>query len=128
MRQKETKQMGLYKIGTIIANSINKNYKDNEFTAGVMIRELLALDNFDKLKYRFKDDEWEMILDELIDLYYNSTLAAQTIIWALRDLIDNNRAITFKFTEDGIVLHHDYEPDDTISLRSAIYEEAAIMD
>jgi hypothetical protein len=120
--------MGMYKIGNIIANNINKNYKDNEFTAGVMVRELLALDKFAQLKYRFKDEEWDMILNELLDLYYDSTLAAQTIVWALRNLIDNNRAITFKFTEDGILLHHDYEPDDTISLRSAIYEEAAIMD
>lgn len=119
--------MGLYSIGTIIANNINKTYKDKEFTSGVMMRELLALNNFDKLKHRFTDDEWDMIVDELLELYYNSTLAAQTIVWALRDLIAHERAITFQFTEDGILLHHDYEPDDTIDLRSAIYEEAASM-
>jgi hypothetical protein len=122
-------QMGLFSIGITIAKVIDRNYTDHEFTAAVMMRELITLENFFQLKPRFTDNEWELIMVELLDFYYTyENIGAQSIAWALRDLIQNARAITFKFTEDGIVLHPDYEPDSVIKFQDALWEEIIAFD
>lgn len=122
-------QMGLFSIGITIAKVIDRNYTDHEFTAAVMMRELITLENFFQLKPRFTDNEWELIMVELLNFYYTyENIGAQSIAWALRDLIQNARAITFKFTEDGIVLHPDYEPDSVIKFQDALWEEIIAFD
>jgi hypothetical protein len=121
--------MGLFSIGTTIAQVINRTYNNTEFVAAMMLRELISLDNFFQLKPRFTDNEWDMIMFELVRFYYdNEAVAAQSIAWAFRDLIQNNRAITFKFTEEGIILHPDYEPDNNIKLQEALWEEIIAFD
>jgi hypothetical protein len=121
--------MGLYSIGTIIAQVIDRNYTDHEFTAGVMMRELITLENFIQLKPRFTDNEWELIMGELLDFYYHyENIGAQSIAWALRDLIQPNRPITFKFTDEGIVLYPDYDPDSSIKFQDALWEEIIAFD
>ncbi len=121
--------MGLFSIGITIAKVIDRNYTDHEFTAAVMMRELITLENFFQLKPRFTDNEWELIMVELLNFYYTyENIGAQSIAWALRDLIQNARAITFKFTEDGIVLHPDYEPDSVIKFQDALWEEIIAFD
>jgi hypothetical protein len=121
--------MGLFSTGTVIAQFIDRNYADHEFTAGVMLRELITLENFFQLKPRFTDNEWELIMAEMLDFYYKyENIGAQSIAWALRDLIQNARAIKFEFTEDGIVLHPDYEPDSVIKFQDALWEEIIAFD
>ena len=129
MTQKEERLMGLFSTGTIIAQVIDRNYNSVELVAALMLRELITLDNFFQLKPRFTETEWDVIMAELIEFYYdNDTVAAQSIAWAFRDLIQNDRAITFKFTEEGIVLHPDYEPDSSIKLQDALWEEMIAFD
>lgn len=121
--------MGLFSTGTAIAGVINRNYKDFEFTAGVILRELNAQEDFLQLKPRFTDDEWELIMQVLITFYYDhENIAAQTVAWALRDLISNEAAVTFTFTEDNIMLHPDYDPDNTIGLADALWETIISFD
>ena len=121
--------MGLYSTGTAIAGAINRNYKDFEFTAAVILRELIVRDDFIQIKPRFTDDEWEMIMQVLVTFYYDhENIAAQTVAWALRDLISNDAAITFVFAEDDIMLHPDYDPDNTISLSDALWETIIAFD
>jgi hypothetical protein len=121
--------MGLFSTGTAIAQVIDRNYTDHEFTAAVIVRELIALENFVQLKPRFTENEWELIMGELLDFYYNyENIGAQSIAWALRDLIQNPRAITFKFTDEGILLHPDYDADSTIKFQDAIWEEIIAFD
>lgn len=129
MTRKVEKLMGLFSSGTAIAEHINRNYNDAEFTSGVMLRELITLDNFFQLKPRFTENEWELLMSECLDFYYKyENIGAQSIAWALRDLIQNSRAITFKFTEDGIILHPDYEPDSSIKFQDALWEEIIAFD
>ena len=121
--------MGLFSSGTIIANTIDKNYDNTEFIAAVMLRELFALEDFPKLQKRFTDTEWEMLISEMIDFYYsNEKIAAQSIGWAARDLIDNERAVTFNFTESGVMIQPDYEPDSAIKFQDALWEEIIAFD
>jgi len=122
-------RMGLFSIGVTIAKVIDRNYTDHEFTVAVMMRELITLENFFQLKPRFTDNEWELIMAELLDFYYKyENIGAQSIAWALRDLMQNQRAITFKFTDKGILLHPDHEPDSSITFQDAIWEEIISFD
>lgn len=121
--------MGLFSTGTIIAKAINKNYTDIEFTAGVMLREFIVLDNFAQIEPRFTGEEWNLLTEEMLSFYYDhANITAQTVAWALRDLMSDEAAITFVFTENAITLHPDYDPDSTISLSDALWETIIAFD
>lgn len=121
--------MGLFSTGTTIATVINRNYTDSEFTAAVMLREFVMLDNFVQIKPRFTEEEWEVLMQDLLSFYYDhENIAAQSIAWALRDLISNESAVTFIFTDNGILLHPDYDPDSKISLTDALWETIITFD
>jgi hypothetical protein len=108
-----------------VAAQLETTYSDRELALVAILRELKAAEGFrEKAEAIFTVEGFDAVLDDIIDTYYDlSRVSAQSLAWALMELLEDDNGYTFKLDENGYWrVHPDYEPDDSIFVYQAVID------
>jgi hypothetical protein len=108
-----------------VAAQLETTYSDRELALVAILRELKAAEGFrEKAEAIFTAEGFDSVLDDIIDTYYDlSRVSAQSLAWALMELLEDDNGYTFKLDENGYWrVHPDYEPDDSIFVYQAVID------
>ena len=106
-----------------VAAQLETTYSDRELALVAILRELKAAEGLrEKAEAIFTVDGFDSVLDDIIQVYYDlPRVSAQSLAWALMELLEDDNGYTFTVDENGYWrVHPDYEPDDSIYIHQAI--------